>query len=134
MATYLRFETPYHCHDSCQPLGIFMAAWHVAERDDLHEWTSGLLREQLDWFSDNLPAPETYWIDRRAIFWFHPQSTMVSHMWQLTVMLRAEGLPVRVRRTDIPGRIVYQDKYQIAAIPFGHGRRPRRKRPLELAC
>jgi hypothetical protein len=132
MSTYIRFDTPYHCDSSSQRLGVFRAAAVVEARPDLAEWTREWLCDRFAWFRANLPVPRHGGIDHRAIFWLRPHTPVVSEMWQLFAILREEGVAVDLRRTELPGRVVYRDEFQIAAIPYGHGRRPRRKRPLRL--
>jgi hypothetical protein len=132
MDTYVRFETGYHCESNRQPLGVFRAAGRVELRAELHNWTREWLRDALDWFNANLPVPPAKEIDARAIFWFHPHSDIVREIWQLVAILWEEGVRVLMRRTTVPGRIIYRDKFQIAAIPFGHGRRARRFRAIQL--
>ena len=132
MDTYVRFETPYHCEANRQPLGIFRAAGTVELRAELHDWTRDWLRGALDWFNENLPAPPSSDIDGRAIFWFRPGSEIIREVWQLVSILREEHVRVALRWTSMPGRIIYRDNFQIAAIPFGHGRRLRRFRPIRL--
>jgi hypothetical protein len=127
MAAYVRFETPFRCERHGRPLGLFWAVRWIEMRADVSGWTQELLRESLDWFNQHLPAPRSAEMDHRAIFWFHRQSAAVREMWQLVSIFREEGIPTVLRRTGIPGRIVYRDDFQIAAIPYGHGRH-RRKR------
>jgi hypothetical protein len=132
MSAYVRFETPYHCDSSRQHLGIFWAAAAVEERAELPDWTRQWLNNRNYWFGAHLPIPRRDGIDRRAIFWFRPQAKIVSEVWHLVAILREEGIPVALRLTSLPGRIVYKDDFQIAAIPYGHGRRPRRQKLLRL--
>jgi len=132
MSTFVRFETPYYCNSSRQPLGIFWAAEVVESRADLHPWTRDWLNNRSTWFGAHLPVPRLDDIDPRAIFWFRPRTKIVREMWQLVAILREEGVPVGLRRTNVPGRVVYQDEFQIAAIPYGHGRRRRKQRVMRL--
>ena len=127
MPTYVRFETHFRCETNGWPLGAFRVVPRIEDRADLSEWTQTLLRDTLCWFNANLPVPKADVMDHRAIFWFHRQSEAVREMWQLVSILRDEGVQVLLRRTDIQGRIVYRDDYQIAAIPYGHGLRRRRR-------
>ena len=123
MATYVRFETPYRCETNGQPLGVFRAVPCLRERVSLTNWAQEMLDGSLDWFNEHLPVPESGEMDRRAIFWFHRPSEIVREMWYLVWILREEGLHVKLRRTSIPGRIVYRDDFQVAAIPYGDGLR-----------
>jgi hypothetical protein len=126
MDTFVRFETPLYCEASHQPTGLFWAVGDVEARADLDQWTREWLDEMSRWFGRNLPVPRFVDIDARAIFWFRPQSKIVREAWSLVAILREEGVPIGLRRTHLPGRIVYHDEFQIAAIPFGRGRRRRR--------
>jgi len=125
MEIYLRFETPFRCAHHGRPLGVFHAVSSFRHRANLPEWADEVLEQTLGWFNSNLPVPKSEELDRRAIFWFSRQSEAVREMWQLVSLFREEGVPVRMRRTDMPGRIVYRDDLQIAAIPYGHGLRCR---------
>ncbi len=107
-------------------MGIFRAAGRIELCAELADWTRQWLDDSLDWFNENLPVPQLEEPDRNAIFWFRPQSKVVRETWQLVTILREEGVPVNLRATKTPGRIVYHDPLQIAAIPYGHGRRPRK--------
>lgn len=126
MDTFVRFETPYYCADSCQPAGLFWAVGDLEDRADLEDWTREWLNDLGGWFGKHLPVPRRDTIDQRAIFWFRPQARVVREAWGLVAILREEGVPIGLRRTTLPGRIVYRDEFQIAAIPFGRGRRKRR--------
>ena len=125
MDTFVRFETPFYCETSWQPTGVFWAVADVEARTDLRDWTREWLDVQSVWFGRNLPAPRVE-IDERAIFWFRPQARVIREIWGLVAILREEGMPIGMRRTTTPGRIVFQDDHQIAAIPWGRGRRRRR--------
>ena len=113
-------------------MGIFRAAARVEMRSHLTVWSRELLRSSLDWFNDNLPVPRLDDPDWRALFWFRPQSDVVREMWQLVAILREEEVAVGLRYTKMPGRIVYQDEFQIAAIPYTCGRRQRKQRLPQL--
>ncbi len=114
-------------------MGIFLAASQVELRAQLPDWTREWLTESLRWFNDNLIVPQFDEHDRRAIFWFRPRSVVVREIWHLVAILREEEVPVHLRFTRMPGRIVYHDDSQIAAVPYGHGRRRRKHRLPELS-
>ena len=128
MATYVRFETPFCCAVHDRPLGVFRSVSRLEESADLPDWMETTLSEALDWFNEHLPVPTSQEFDRRAIFWFHRQSEVVREMWQLVSVFREAGIHISLRRTTMPGRIVYRDEFQVAAIPYGHGRRCTRRK------
>jgi hypothetical protein len=123
METFVRFETPNYCRDSLQPAGVFWAVADVEEREDLDRWTRDWLAERSAWFGKHLPVPRRHQINERAIFWFRPRAKCIRDIWSLIAILREEGLTVSLRRTTRPGRIIYTDDHQIAAIPWRRGRR-----------
>jgi hypothetical protein len=128
MATFVRFETPYRCETSYQPMGVFWALATVEDRADLAAWTRDWLSERWKWFARHLPAPRREAIDPRATFWFDSRSQIVGEIWSLVAFLREEGVYVGLRRTRTPGRIIYRDDFQIAAIPPGRKRRRRKQK------
>jgi hypothetical protein len=132
MPTFVRFETPNQCRSSHQPLGLFWAVSGIEARAELPAWVRQELRNSLDWFNDNLPVPRFEDPDLKAIFWFRPHSPVVREMWQLVAILREEDVPVTMRYTRMPGHIVYHDEYQIAAVPYGSGRRRAKNRLAQL--
>lgn len=128
MSAFIRFETRYRCDGSARPLGVFRTAGKVAERTDLDKWTRDWLVDRTEWFNEHLPAPRQANLDCKAVFWFCPQTEMVHEVWDLVAALREIGVTVEQRWTQMPGKIVYEDEFQIAAIPFFRcrARSPRR--------
>ncbi len=103
-------------------MGIFYGYSEFEQNGDLPDWWRAWLQDTIDWFNRHLPVPRVSQLDQSAIFWFDPHSIFVQEMWQLVALLREEGVFVCLRRTRRPGRIVYRDDYQIAAIPYGRDR------------
>ena len=80
------------------------------------------LAEELDWFADNLLAPEDHYFTRRygniAICWFCEDAiTLIQRTWRIASILRAADIIVTVARTRNPGMIVYMDEHQVIARP-----------------
>lgn len=85
------------------------------------------MRRRLDrefaWFNENLPVPKLPRRDRRPIFWFRPGAgEPLRRMRMLATWLRAEGLAVHNVQTTHPGEVVYEDAFQVAALPPGDAR------------
>jgi hypothetical protein len=117
MPSYIRFETQRQCAHFKRRLGVFRTAGQV-EATDLPEATAEWLRETLKWFHHNLIIPSGDSVDRRGIFWFRGEARdVIERMWDLVVILHDEGVHVDIRHTKYPGRIVYRDDQQVAAIP-----------------
>jgi hypothetical protein len=85
-----------------------------------------MLRPLFDWFGDNLRAPD---VNGRAIFWFKSDaSACISRIWQMVHVLKSNDHLVWMMRNERPGRIVYEDAFQVAAVPFR--KCPGRRRPV----
>ncbi len=127
METYLRFQTPLRCEYTTRPLGIFIAAGRVEASLDNDDALRALIGDLLDWFGEHLHMPDLNYFGWRSLFWFRSDShTMLAKMWQLVIAIRECGLPVQMQRTSNPGRIVYVDEHQVAAVARRGERSPRR--------
>jgi hypothetical protein len=118
MAKWLRFTTTRIDEDSRKPEGVFMAAYSLLRSGELSldEWKH--LRETLDWFEENLPAPPEDFRASRAIFWFQPNAhDCLDRVWDMIDLLRRHGYHVTVYKCPSLGNICYRDKYQVAAYP-----------------
>jgi hypothetical protein len=127
METFLRFQTPVRCEQTARPLGIFASVREITDSSGIDESVRHWIGEELGWFNRNLPVPRLGADCLRPLFWFRSNSrSMVSRIWELVVVMRDCGLPVQMQRTNDPGRIVYSDEYQVAAVARYGERRPRR--------
>jgi hypothetical protein len=120
---YVRFAAGPEHPDSRQQKGIFHAStvlWH--DQCGMTDAQVHVLRAGRDWFNANLIAPDLD--EPRAIFWFRADSAgeCVSRLWARVALLRDAGIVVRMLRCTDPGRIVYRDAHQVAAIPQRHTR------------
>ena len=99
-------------------MGVFRAAGVVTSWPQVPDYAREWLAESLYWFNDNLVVPHLEAADRRAIFWFRSRATtVVRRVWELVNVLREENVFVRLFTTTQPGRIIYADGHQVAAIP-----------------
>lgn len=117
----IRFVTPGIDAFPRQPRGIFHSAYDLLRSEAVEESFRDVLRDSLDWFEANLPVPPS---DRfksgQAICWFKPSAReCVRRLWPVAWMLREEGIDVRLVTTHRPGRMRYQDEFQVVAIPAG---------------
>lgn len=118
METYVRFETYLRAEWASRALGVFRAAGVVCDGPNLPAYARETLAESFDWFNTNLAVPRSETMDRRAIFWFRSSAvTCIRRVWEIVAVLREESIVVRLFRTTRPGRIIYADEHQVAAIP-----------------
>ncbi|APR83436.1 Hypothetical protein A7982_08785 [Minicystis rosea] len=113
---FVRLSVPAWYWSSGSSLGVFCVAGDVQDKMRLSDEQNRKLEATLRWFNKRLPVPSI--ADTRAIFWFKLSAAecrrRVTH---LARHLRALGVEVVVTETSTPGHVVYEDAFQIAAIP-----------------
>jgi hypothetical protein len=96
--------------------GIINEARLLRDRGGLNQGQVSWLEEAYVWFSANLPVPpysSSNW-PRGAIAWFRDDAgEPISRMWEIASLLKEQGVPVRILLSANPGKILYQDAYQI---------------------
>jgi hypothetical protein len=95
--------------------GIFHTAYSLA-RGRVGSDDKARLDELLVWFEANLPPHDPR--SRRAVFWFRSGAAeCIDRAWELVFIVQRAGFKVLVLHTDAPGRVVYRDDHQVAALP-----------------
>lgn len=120
---YLRFESPLlrdrrsHC-----ALGLFQTLRRLDDRPDLTScWQMTELLRLYKWFNENLGIPERFRLQRRCsapngICWFRATATdCISNARYMAWLLDDLGQPLEERRSKTPGRVIWQDDYQVVA-------------------
>ena len=127
---YLRFTTFRRDEDSHRGTGLFQVAYEALEEADLEPAERDWIEEVLVWFENHVTAPPLfiYKLPRRtydsglAIFWWRDTAREpIRRMRELAAALREQGIASRVLRTSRPGHVIYEDRHQVAAVPYGRG-------------
>jgi hypothetical protein len=102
-------------------VGLFRSM-HLLESDDsIPSSVQSQVRSTLRWFNLHVPVPKK--LPRSAVCWFRGDSVdTIDRLWVLIEAYRMSGHAVLMQGARDPGRVVYHDDYQVAAIP--RGRRP----------
>jgi hypothetical protein len=124
---YVRFVIRERDPDSDQQTGLFSALYALERDEQLEPYQLDWFRALERWFNDHLPRPARLnWstrpnAPRRAITWLKLSATEhVVRMRELAALLEHHDVCVDELRTDKPGYVVYEDAFQVAAIPFSH--------------
>lgn len=122
---YIRFVVHDIDDRSFKEKGLFTAMGDLEEKNVLYKYQENLQKEISTWFSKNLIAPKVLSSHRcgkdkeKAISWFKQSAkTHIDQMRAYAQILEAHDILVKQIVTKKPGKIVYEDNYQIAAIPF----------------
>ena len=116
---YVRIQGRETAHRTGKPVGIFAAVWRLEQAGILTDDEKAIYHE-IDnvWFQENLPNPPFYDDDKpgKPITWFKTSASglMIEKLQPLMDMLEKYSLPYEVVYTDFPGRIVYEDEWQVA--------------------
>ena len=119
---YLRFVVGADVENAAWLTGVFTASRILRDEGDLYSYESERLEDIYDWFNEHLPCPpfgrklkSGEWT-RDAVAWFRPDAKRpLGRMWDIVAILREHGVSVRLVTTENPGRMVYEDKYQVVA-------------------
>ena len=124
---YLRFISPLRQRRRDLHMGIFQAVIKCRDDVDMPAWLHAQLIKEFQWFKDYLPSPDDRHFDRWTVRGYHPDAIcwfkasakqMISRSWALKALIEEAGMPLSVMQTDQPGKITYEDKYQIVAHPY----------------
>ena len=125
---YVRFVTPDLHEDSHQELGVFQAVFNLRDAGALSNDQELILEELRTWFNQNLAKPKKftnakpphYRKRQNGISWFKGSAKEhISKIWELVALLEARDIKVEMIKTHRPGYVIYEDQFQIVAVPFG---------------
>lgn len=117
---FVRFVTARQDENSHALEGVFQAAYKLRDAGKLAPFEEELLADLLKWYGTHLPSPACLSEigTERAISWFKARAgKRLQKIWQIVTILKEHGVHVDMIRTDRPGTIIYEDVWQIAAIP-----------------
>ena len=119
MLAYVRIQGRETAYRTGMPIGIFAAVHRLGEAGLLTDEEKAIYHE-IDsvWFEKNLPNPPFYDDDKpgKPITWFKTETAgfMVKKLQPLIDMLEKYAKPYDIVYTNFPGRIVYEDEWQVA--------------------
>ena len=124
---FLRFVVAELDDESHRELGVFHAARGLHDKQLLSDEEEEILGEIRDWFNQNLEKPTRfttakppYYRKRQnGISWFKDSAREhIVKMREMAAVLKRHDVPVRMIKASRPGYIVYEDDFQIVAVPF----------------
>lgn len=118
--TYVRLHVDYQGRLEVE-VGIFVAVDHLRRADLLSVEDEEMYFDIDDWFNLHLPNPSFYDDGNgiRAVTWFKRSTTadMLARLEPLQRILTKHGVAWQVAETDDPGRVVYEDHFQVGVVP-----------------
>ncbi len=119
---FVRFVVGTDAENPAWLTGIFTEARLLSDRGEVFDYEAERLEAIFDWFNEHLPCPPFgkklkagEWT-RHAVAWFRAEAKRpIGRMWDIVAILEEHGVAVRMVTTEKPGRIVYEDEYQVVA-------------------
>jgi len=119
--TFVRIQAHYRGRLGVE-VGIFVAVDHLRRADRLTEDEEELYFDIDDWFQIHLPNPPFYDDGNTtgAVTWFKTSSTseMRKRLEPLCRLLDQCGVAWVAAESKDPGRIIYEDRFQVGVIPY----------------
>lgn len=116
---YVRIQGRETAYRTGKPVGIFAAVYRLQRDGRLTEEEKKIYYD-IDqvWFQKELPNPPFYGDDKpgKPITWFKTSTTshMLEKLQPLIDIMDKYNMPYDMVFTNFPGRIVYEDDFQVA--------------------
>ena len=128
---YIRFVVYEKDDKSGKEKGLFSAMSDLLFKDSLYQYERDLEQELYAWFKKNLKVPRVlsagsnHYKNVNALSWFKSSTTEhIDKFLQYASILESHDIHVVRLVTDKPGTILYEDQFQVAAVPFSDTFKP----------
>ncbi|MCR5308232.1 MAG: hypothetical protein K6E24_04480 [bacterium] len=114
---YVRIQGQELAKNTMYARGIFSMCWDMVHNDLMEEEDALLFREIDDWFAHELPWPPQCKNQEKVICFFKTENSkeMLNMIQPAMWLLERYNHPFYLVYTNtLPGKIVYEDKYQVA--------------------
>ena len=114
--TFIRFVVGSDRQHHRELTGIITEVRFLRDDDRLTAEEGARLEDTYEWFNEHVPVPpfEASSWPRDVVTWFKDDaSDAISRMWDLVALLREHSVQVRLLRSANPGRVLYEDKFQV---------------------
>ena len=115
---FIRFVVGGDAEDHRQLTGVVTEARLLRDRGNLTAPEKEQLQAVYDWLNSKLPCPpfaSAGW-SREAVAWFKDSATEPIRQFRiLAALLEHHDCRVRMLRSSNPGKILYEDRFQIVA-------------------
>jgi len=121
---YVRFSVTDKDKASGIGMGLFGPMWDLRTKDVLLDHEIEAYESTMKWFARNLTVPKVLAGGNHhnrpgAVSWFKDSATEhINKMRGLAEILESHDIAVTQFTTTRPGRVEYEDQFQIAAVPF----------------
>ena len=122
---YIRFVVNEKSEESGQKLGILHAVRYMYDDQEFSVIEAESISRVIDWLAENLESPLDHMNKQKLkksetyISWFKATANIhINEIRVLASILKEKGVAVEALTTDRPGKIVYEDEFQIFSKPY----------------
>ena len=121
---YMRIQGEELAYKTKKPVGVFVLTWRRVRDGIYSEEDKNTYLEVDKWFKENLPEPPFYGDNNDnplgATTWFKTNNSiiMLEHIKPLLDLLDKYNVPYEIAYSDNPGKIIYEDDYQVGVIDY----------------
>ncbi len=116
---YIRFVTGSETEKLNNLHGPFTEARLLRDNNTLYGYEVVTINSIFEWYNTNLPCPpfeNTKW-PKNAVSWFKISAQeFISKLYEVSAILNEHDIRIQTIKTQYPGKILYEDKYQIVAV------------------
>ena len=115
---YIRFVSGTNRAPANSQHGVVAELRRLHDEGALPDYEADHVTELFQWLNDHLPCPPfvaSKW-PASAVSWFKDSAKpMIAVFREIISILEQHGTPTRMLKTRDPGRILYEDNFQIVA-------------------
>lgn len=113
---YCRIQGKEFASNTKAPKGVFSMLHQMVQRGEMEQEDADLFLEINDWFANVLPWPPQCKRQEKVICYFKTENSqmMMKMIKPMLWLLDRYKRPYYVVYTNTPGKIVYEDEYQVA--------------------
>ena len=117
---YFRYHVNYISPKTGQPVGLFVAVWHLLDKYLTEEETQEYWINR-KYFEEVLPIPPFYFDGNSigAVTWFKDNSKTLEMVEKLEFyfrILKKYNVDISMTKTENPGNIIYEDDFQVGIV------------------
>jgi len=115
---YIRFVVGTDDEDHRWLTGVVTEARFLIERGELQPYEIEWLEATFAWFNENIPCPPFSSNEqlKKGACWFKSSANeAIAKIWEIVASLKENDVPVRLLRSSMPGKCLYEDEFQIVA-------------------
>ena len=118
---FVRFVVGANGEDHRRLTGVVAEARFLLDDGLLSAEEEARLAASYDWLNSHLPVPPfstSSWPDDVSAWFKHTAHEPIRCMRDLAGLLEDHGQPVRMLRSRNPGRVVYEDEFQVVVAEY----------------